>query len=167
MTETKIRNGTLGRFPDKTLTLLRIARELDDTGVDKVKIASLALKQMKENGMKISKTQVYRVLPQEYKNPKLVVSSHNTRTQEWKAKRKNLDNTTAEPRCFECSSDTTDKDWKGQPIWYRPNGHYQCNECYHKQYSEEYVRKPNVRAKKNEEKKRWRVKRKALGLPYQ
>jgi hypothetical protein len=79
MNETKIRNGTLGRFPEKALTLLRIAKELDDAGVDRVKIASLALKQMRENGMKISQVHAYRILPQKYKNQYRVVACRNNR----------------------------------------------------------------------------------------
>jgi hypothetical protein len=79
MIETKIRNGTLGRFPEKTVTLLRIAKGLDDAGVDKVKIASLALKQIRESGMKMSRTHAYRVLPQQYKNPSQVVACRNSR----------------------------------------------------------------------------------------
>ena len=79
MVETKISNGTLGRFPEKAFALLRIAKELDDVRVDKVKIASLALKQMRENGMKMSRVHAYRVLPQQYKNPSRVVASRNNR----------------------------------------------------------------------------------------
>jgi hypothetical protein len=79
MNETKIRNGTLGRFPEKTVMLLRIAKELDDAGVDKVKIASLALKQIRESGMKMSRVHAYRVLPQQYKNPYRVVACRNSR----------------------------------------------------------------------------------------
>jgi hypothetical protein len=77
--ETKIRNGTLGYFPKKRFTLLRIVKELHDAGVDKDKIASLTIKQMKENGIKISKTHAYRVLPQEYKTQKRVIASRNSR----------------------------------------------------------------------------------------
>lgn len=74
----KIRNGTLGRFREKTVTLLRIAKA-DDAGVDKVKIASLALKQIRESGMKMSRVHAYRVIPQQYKNPSRVVVCRNNR----------------------------------------------------------------------------------------
>jgi hypothetical protein len=32
--ETKIRNGSLGRFPEKSFTKLRIAQKLDNAGID-------------------------------------------------------------------------------------------------------------------------------------
>jgi hypothetical protein len=67
MIETKIHNGTLGRYPEKAVKLLRIAKELDAEGVDNSKIASLAMKQMIESSMKISKIHAYRILPQQYK----------------------------------------------------------------------------------------------------
>jgi NUMOD3 motif-containing protein len=85
--ETKIRNGTLGRFPEKTIALSRIVKELDDAGVDKVKIASLAIKQMRENGMKMSKVHAYRVLPQEYKQE---YSCSSSKKRDRKAKLKAL-----------------------------------------------------------------------------
>jgi hypothetical protein len=70
--------------------LLRIAKELDDAGVDKVKIASVAFMEMRENGMKMSKVHAYKVLPQQYKNPSRVAGSRNGRIRVWKAKRKDL-----------------------------------------------------------------------------
>ena len=163
--ETKTRNGTLGRFPEKTMTLLRIAKELYDAGVDRKKIASLALKQMRENGMKISKVQAYRILPQKYKNPKRVFSCRNSKAREWGAKLKALGLqitlSNATERCIECGSNTSSQ-------WYRPGGQYQCSKCYHKQY---YItiskERPDVIARKISGKREWRSRRKALGLPYQ
>lgn len=169
--ETRTRNGTLGYFPEKTITLLRIAKELYDAGVDRKKIASLALKQMRENGLKMSKVHAYRVLPQEYKNPKQVVSSSSSKKRERMAKLKALGlqitPSSATERCIECGSNTTGKNWKGQPVWYRPGRQYQCTRCYLKRYVEANIRRPDVRTRSNEDKKRRRVKRKALGLPYQ
>ena len=162
--ETKTRNGTLGRFPEKTLVLLRIAKELDDAGIDKVKIASLALNLMRESGMKISKVQAYRVLPQEYKNPKRVVSSSSSKIRERKAKLKALGlqitPSNATERCIECGSNTSSQ-------WYRPGGQYQCSKCYHKQYYSTYSKRPDVITRKISGKREWRARRKALGLPYQ
>ena len=80
MNATKMRNGILGRFPQKEVTLLRIAKELNDAGeVDKVKIAALAMKQMRKNGIKISRVHAYRILPQQYKNPQRVVACRNSK----------------------------------------------------------------------------------------
>ena len=162
--ETKIRNGTLGRFPEKTLELLRIAKELDNAGVDKVNIASLALKQMKENGMNISKTHAYRVLPQEYKNPNLVVSCSNNKIRERTARLEALglqitpSNTTE--RCIECGSNTSTQ-------WYRPGGQYQCSKCFHEKYNLTRRKRPGVKARDNATRREWRARRKTLGLPYQ
>ena len=158
--ETKIRNGTLGRFPQKSLTLLQIAKELDDAGVDKVKIASLALKQMRENGMKMSRVHAYRVLPQQYKNPSRVAGSRNGRIRVWEAKRTDLELQIKPLQCIECGSNISSQ-------WYRPEGQYQCSKCYHKQYSLTYCKRPDVIASKISGKREWRARRKALGLPYQ